>query len=132
MSTLKGSLVLLLSLAVCACHAPRAAQEESICKPTFLEIAEAGMWADLGTWRVRFSVALIGCEQDLLEITPAKLKRLQKELVSPVEWSNLLLYSEAPKPEFRRKVAYLLNKELHRELISDVLYHNITMYDHNM
>jgi len=127
-----GGLLALFLLASGSCSTPPLEKAgDDTCRPSFREVGSEQITSELAYWNARFSVALIGCESDLLAIREPELERMRAELASPAEWSNFLLFSEAPKAEFRRSVVQRLNRQLGREAISDILFHDIQMFDHS-
>jgi len=88
--------------------------------------------ADVGTWKVVFEVALVGCKDDLDQLTEEDLGLLQREFLKPSRWSNLLLLDKRYNPAFRDEVAHRVDEILGQPRITDVLFHDISVLDHNV
>ena len=124
-----GISLLVLSLATCG----RAPVEEArvSCTPSFREISDEPIEAPYASWKLFFSVALIGCKESLKSLTSSELATVQDEFREPSEWSNLLLYADSQKGDFRARATARTNALLDREVVTDVLISDLTIVDHN-
>jgi hypothetical protein len=125
--------LMLLLLPGLACGSPAARVEDDPCTPSFLVVPSQGLIdAEVGTWRVLFKVALVGCAEDLEQLSQEDLTSLEGEFREPSKWSNLLLPNEADDPSFRHTVVQRIDEILERHLVTDVLFHDVTVLDHNV
>jgi hypothetical protein len=99
------------------------------CVPGFLELFEEPIRAPTGSWQVSFQAALIGCQDSLAGFSDMELERLRNELITPKEWSNIWLLRDHAKEEFRATVVAQLNTAMDRNVVTDVIFHDIKIYD---
>lgn len=84
----------------------------------------------LGSWRLEFRVAIVGCRDSLASLNEADFAALKARLGGEGEWADPWLSQMRLKPGFRREVSTALNKTLGgRPVVSDVLFYDITIYD---
>lgn len=126
------ALIVSCSILLFAAPRPVAAGEASLCRPSFRQVsAGKPIEADIGSWRVVFKVALIGCREHLEQLSDEEVERLEDELREPEGWSNLRLINPQAAAELRRQVPARLNDVVGRSIVTDVLYHDIHVIDHN-
>lgn len=99
------------------------------CTPGFREVSEDLIVAELGTWRLELKVALIGCNEHLTGIRNESLKRIEAEFKNPTLWSNINLVVRYRDLDLRRTATQRVNEILGENLVSDVLLHDLTLYD---
>ncbi|MCP4902167.1 MAG: hypothetical protein GY906_34805 [bacterium] len=124
--------ILVLLLATCE-RAPVPVRDGSVaCSASFRKFSSELIEIDVSPWKIQFSVALIGCIEDLDTLTPKEMRRIRSELKEPSEWSILKMYIGAIDDDssFRAKVTARLNELLGRDAIAGILiYHaRITEY----
>lgn len=106
---------------------------DRLCTPSFLEVSEDGpITAEVGIWEVVFNVALVGCAERLQQLTRQELSSLETEFLEPSGWSNLTLVAESAEAGFRRKAVERVEEILGRRVVTDILFHDITVIDHNV
>jgi hypothetical protein len=127
---LASSLLVLLTStcqrAVPAEHGPAA------CTPSFREVSDEIIQAEASYWRLYFAVALVGCRADLDLLSTEELEALKKEFTNPTAWPILLLATASKKQSFRETVRLRANTLLGRDIVTDVLIHDLTIIDHNV
>lgn len=102
------------------------------CTPSFIEISPSEpIRAEVGSWEILFKVALIGCLEDLRAVTQEEIESLKREFISPEECSNLLLVTEETLRELRKRALQTTNRNLGRQIATDILFHDIAILDHN-
>ena len=131
MSRQSNVVIGLLVLSLATCGRVPAEEVHASCTPSFREISDKPIETAYASWKLFFSVALIGCKESLESLTPAELTTIQDEFREPSEWSNLLLYADATKDDFRGKATARVNAILGRKDVSDVLICDLTIVDHN-
>lgn len=125
-------LALLLAMSF-ACNSGTEETDNEDCTPTYEIVSpEAAIDVDIGTWRIVFNAALLGCGSDLGQLEDEDFRRLRDELSSPADWSLLQLPSDSRKPEFRSEVVSRINELLGNRIVSDVLFFDISILDHNV
>lgn len=128
------SVVFLLSIPAASFSVANVDADRSCCAPSFREVSDTPIRANIGYWKIDFSVALVGCAEDLKEITDEERHLLIKEFKEPAQWSNLRLLSTngGRNADFRTKAVARTNHLLGRDLVADILFHSITGYDHHI
>jgi hypothetical protein len=108
------------------------AVDASNCQPSYRSVAAGEpITAQVGSWRLDFRVALIGCREPLEELRDDELDRLEDELREPEGWSNLRLINREAAAELRRQVPAQLNEVLGRPVVTDIFYYDVHIVDHN-
>ena len=79
-----------------------------------------------------FEVALVGCKDDLDQLTEEDLGSLRREFLKPSKWSNLFLLDKRYDPDFRHEVVRRVDEILGERKVTDVLFHDISVLDHNV
>jgi hypothetical protein len=102
------------------------------CTPSFREVSDKTIHAEAAYWRLYFSVALVGCKEDLGLLTPEDLDRLKAEFTHPTQWPILLLTTDSKKQSFRDNARSRVNNLLGRDVATDILIHDLTIVDHNV
>lgn len=130
---LTKALFLLLLLLLSAFQAKAEEGQESECTPSFIEVSPTEpIRAVTGSWKILFKVALIGCAEELLTLTQEELETLRAEFLDPSEWSNLLLVNKEAMQELRRGAIQRVTGILGRRVATDILFHDVTILDHNV
>ena len=107
-------------------------RETTGCTPSFQEVSDKTIEARASYWRLYFSVALVGCREDLQSLTAGELDRVKEEFTNPTQWPILLLATDSKKQSFRDKARATVNALLGREVAADFLIHDLTIVDHNV
>jgi len=130
---MKGGLVLLPVLLVAALQTKGQELQASECTPSFVEVSPGEpIRGKAGSWRILFKVALIGCAERLETLTESELDTLRAEFHSPSEWSNLLLVNKEATQELRTRAVQTVTDVLGRRVVTDILFHDVTILDHNV
>lgn len=96
---------------------------ERTCQPAYRVVSDDGLKISVaGTWELSFDVAIIGCGEDLADIS-----RPGMEIVSEAVKKSL---AEAAMPNlglvrnraFRKELTRVINEKLEKEIISDVYF----------
>jgi len=129
---LPGCFVLLLLL---TCKEPRTAVDapregsEGGCIPTFHEISPDSIHIKAGTWRIDFSIVLIGCKDTLESLTPTEVEAIGHTLATSPQELALWLFVDPSTPELRKAFAQRINYALGREVAADVLIYQVVVND---
>jgi len=123
-------LFLLLAVAT-ACGGTTANTETSPCVPAFREVSAEPIRAHFGSWRITFNVALIGCAANLEMITKEALAKLANEFQEQEKWSDVLVINGSKEESFRTQAVIRLNEVLGQDVVTDVLFHSISLLDDN-
>jgi hypothetical protein len=103
---------------------------DPVCNPTFREASAGELVASAALWRIEFRVAMIGCKSSLESLSNEDLVRIGSYLVTePAQQANVRLRTARMEPDFRARAVAGLNEVVGREAVSDVLFHDIAMYD---
>lgn len=130
--TIKSTFALIsFMILLTSCGKSQLESEYRVCVPSFRPISDAPIEAAYGSWKILFAVALVGCRDHLDSLTSGELILIQNEFREPAEWSNLLLYSDAYKDQFRAVAASRSNALLERQIVTDVIIYNLTIIDHS-
>ena len=129
----KSTFPLLVLLLVAASYAEAEEPQGGECTPSFVEISpEEPISAEAGSWRILFKVALVGCAEKLKTLTEEELTILREEFRNPTEWSNLYLANTEAKKDLRRRAIKRVTDILSRHAVTDILFHDVTVLDHNV
>jgi hypothetical protein len=118
-------------LLMCSCEQWSGGGVDSSCSPVFREIASEPIRAEAGSWRVVFMVAIAGRAEDLGGISDQELEMIVDEFRNPSDWSNLLLVKESRTEAMRGKAVARVNTLLGRQVVTDVLVHDVNLIDHS-
>lgn len=130
---LKRALPFLPLLLVAASYAEAGEPQGRKCTPSFVEVSpEEPIRAEPGSWRILFKVALVGCAEKLKTLTNEELDLLREEFRNPTEWSNLWLANKQATKELRRRATKRVTDVLSRRTVTDILFHDVTILDHNI
>lgn len=130
---ISGSLLALAILLGISCDSRAASPPQAVCTPSFVEVSSAEpIRAEVGSWRVFFRVALVGCSEKLQELTTSDLSAIREEFRQPSDWSNLLLINDARTLEFRTRAVQKAGEILGRPIVTDILFYDIAVLDHNV
>lgn len=130
---LTTALLLLLLLALPAARAEAEETQASECTPSFVEVSpDEPLRAETGSWKILFKGALIGCLEELETLTQEEIETRREEFLNPSEWSNLLLVNKEATQELRRRAVQRVTEILGRQAVTDILFHDVTILDHNV
>jgi len=123
--------VLLLALGLLACgqRATLPVDADPACTPAFRKLSEERVGAEVGSFQVDFSVALLGCKERLRTLTEREVKMIRQEFIEPTDWSTHEVYSIPMHVGFRSRVVNRLNEILGRDVITDVFVYSVSRED---
>jgi hypothetical protein len=131
--TKKNGLILgFLALVLTTCGEAPPTEIHSSCRSSFLEVFDKPVKVDLAYWKIYFAVALVGCEESLRSLTQAELQTITTEFKETSEWSFIVLFSEFMEPEFRDKAVAKVNFLVGRQVVTDILVHDLTLIEHQL
>jgi hypothetical protein len=130
MTKKNGFILGFLALVLTTCGEAPPTEIHFSCTPSFLEVFDKPVRLDLAYWKIYFSVALVGCEESLRSLTQAELRTITIEFKEPTEWFNFLLFADSTKPEFRDKAVAKVNSLVGRQVVTDILVHDLTLIDY--
>lgn len=127
-AALAASLILLYS--GCSAGGADSKPDQTTCTPHLEIINEETLIAEPGVWRIHFDVALVGCQSSIESISSRQRKALREEYLDPSAWSILMLQQRAATKDFRKTATRRTNEILGGNLVTDVLFFNVTIYDY--
>lgn len=125
--------LLALPLLVATLQAKADEARSGKCTPSFVEVSPTEpIRAEAGSWKIFFKVALVGCAEKLKTLNEDELRSLREEFRNPTEWSNLLLVNKETSEKIREKAVHRVTAVLGRKAVTDILFHDIAIVDHNV
>lgn len=122
-------------LFVASCNGSQSEPPQSLrgCVPSYLLVADSPLaTSGESAWLFTFSVALVGCTDDLERVEPDALESIKAELIHPAKWTLIDMVANHQDDAFRSTVAERVNEILGARAVSDVLFFSVGYVDHNV
>jgi len=107
---------------------PRKGLEQG-CSPTFYNASPGPIRTKAGTWTIEFSVALIGCRDQLGSLTPAETEAIGRNLENSPDPLVLQLFVDPSAPELGKTFTQRVNTALGRIIATDALIYQVVVID---
>ena len=93
------------------------------CQPTWIYLSKGQpLSVDSGTYTIKFSAILIGCEQSLGALKKGELGKMQEELKRFLGARSLDLVGSAETRKLRQDAVSTMNRTLGRQAVADVFF----------
>jgi hypothetical protein len=93
------------------------------CQPTWIYLSKGQpLSVDSGTYTVKFSAILIGCEQNLGALKEVEIGKVQLALKRFLGERSLDLVGSAETRKLRQDAAAAMNRALGRQAVADVFF----------
>lgn len=124
----EGLLFWLIGLA--ACGNPPLPVEPAPCTPGYIVVFGEPETVEVGFWAVTFNVALVGCSELLESVSQQEWLSIRALLKERVATDFVTLFASHEDGGFRSRVTEVVNADLGRDVVDDVLFHDVGFRDH--
>jgi hypothetical protein len=94
---------------------------EDPCEPTFLKVNEKPLEVSSGYWRFGFDIFLVGCQDELNQITEEGRQKVADLLQERVGEGGLSFFADQYERDGRKKLVADLNTALDGPVLGDIL-----------